>query len=78
MAVGIKTPAPADFAAQAARLVSAYRQWLVRAESSLPVKTKLRRAVAQIYRSKGERLQIADYYRAEFSIDIDARLSQAG
>ncbi|MBV8487378.1 MAG: class I SAM-dependent methyltransferase [Planctomycetaceae bacterium] len=78
MAVGIKTPAPAGFATQAARLVSDYRHWLARAESSLPVKAKLRRAVAQIYRSKGERLQIADYYKAEFTIDIDGRLSQAG
>lgn len=78
MAVGIKTPAPADIAVRASRFVAAYREWLRQARSSLPVGVKLRRALGQVYRSKGERFQIANYYTADFSIDIDDRLAQAG
>ena len=39
--------------------------------SSLPVGEKLRRRISQIYRSKGERHQIAGYYAADFTIDLD-------
>jgi len=78
MAVGIKTPAPADVAVRAGKLVAAYHEWLRQARSSLPVGVKLRRALGQVYRSKGERFQIAYYYTADFSIDIDDLLAQAG
>ncbi|MGC1720107.1 MAG: methyltransferase domain-containing protein [Isosphaeraceae bacterium] len=78
MAVGIKTPAPVDIAVRAAKLVATYHEWLRQARSSLPVGVKLRRALGQVYRSKGERSQIANYYTADFSIDIDDRLAQAG
>ena len=60
---------------QAGRVLS---RLAAQARSSLPVGTKLRRALAQLYRSKGERYQIAEYYSADFTIDIEARLAQAG
>jgi hypothetical protein len=78
MGVGIKAPIPADSAARLARLVADFAGWRRRAESSLPVGVKLRRAVAQIYRSKGERRQVADYYAAELTIEIDPSSSPEG
>ena len=33
---------------------------------------KLRRLASQLYRSKGERRQVADYYAADFQVDVDA------
>ena len=78
MAVGIKTPAPADVAAAGQQV----RRGLSRLAAAGPLEpagaVKLRSALGQIYRSKGERLQIANYYTADFSIDIDDRLAQAG
>jgi SAM-dependent methyltransferase len=80
MALGIKAPAPRDIATRARQFVAAYKDWLRQAESSLPVGVRLRRRLARIYRSKGERRQIADYYSADFAIDAqDERwLAQAG
>ena len=78
MAVGVKSPAPQDVSLRAGRLVAAYQDWLRRTKSGLPVGVKLRRALSRIYRSKGERFQIADYYAADFTIDLDGRLAQAG
>jgi SAM-dependent methyltransferase len=78
MAVGIKAPAPADAATRARKLVAAYHQWLRHAEASLPLKVKLRRALAQTYRSKGERHQVAQYYTADFTIDLESPLAEAG
>jgi SAM-dependent methyltransferase len=78
MGVGIKTPAPAEFALQSRDFVAAYHDWLRHAGVTLPLTRKLRRALGQIYRSKGERLQVANYYKADFSIDIDNRLAEAG
>jgi SAM-dependent methyltransferase len=78
MALGIKAPAPVDALSRALKLVDAYRAWLRQTESTLPAGVKLKRRLAQIYRSKGERYQIADYYAADFSIDVDPRLAQAG
>ena len=79
MAVGIKTPAPADVA----RAGQQARRGLSRLAAAGPSRAcrsavKLRRALGQVYRSKGERFQIADYYTADFTIDIDDRLAQAG
>ncbi len=78
MAMGIKWPAPADFTARAAAMVAGYHDWLQQARAGLPVGVKLRRALGQLYRSKGERSQIAQYYSANLSIDIDDRLAHAG
>jgi SAM-dependent methyltransferase len=69
MGVGLKAAAPTDFAARSARLVAAYVDWARAAESALPVGEKVRRLAARIYRSKGERRQVADYYAAEFHVD---------
>jgi SAM-dependent methyltransferase len=69
MALGVKSPAPADFRARAERLKQAYHGWLRQAETELPLSRKLRRGLGQIYRSKGERHQIADYYKADFVLD---------
>jgi SAM-dependent methyltransferase len=70
MGVGIKEPA-GDGAARLQRLVGAYQSWLTRTEASLPFDNKAHRFIARIYRSKGERRQIADYYKAEFHVDLD-------
>jgi SAM-dependent methyltransferase len=69
MAVGIKSPIPTDFTTRAARLVSAYLEWARRTKAALPAGEKLRRLASLIYRSKGERRQVANYYAAEFQID---------
>jgi SAM-dependent methyltransferase len=71
MGVGIKSPIPLDCAAKASRLITAYRDWAQSAESALPVGEKLRRLASRIYRSKGERRQVADYYAADFHFDAD-------
>ena len=71
MGVGLKAPAPVDCAARLESLVEAYLAWLRRTEASLPIGEKLRRRASLIYRSKGERHQIADYYAADFTIDLD-------
>jgi ubiquinone/menaquinone biosynthesis C-methylase UbiE len=78
MAVGIKGPAPADALSRARTLVAEYQHWLHETRSALPVGVKLRRAISQIYRSKGERHQIAAYHHADFTIDVGAPLAQAG
>ncbi len=55
----------------------AYQDWLRRTEASMPIGVKLRRTLSQLYRSKGERQQIADYYAADFTIEVDAVISPA-
>jgi len=69
MAVAAKGPAPAGFAAGAAGLAEAYRGWLAEAEGAIPWGRKVRRGLGQIYRSKGERQQVASYYHADFAFD---------
>jgi len=71
MGVGLKAPVAPDCASRLERLVEAYRAWLRRAEASLSIGEKLRRRASRIYRSKGERNQIADYFSADFTIDLD-------
>jgi SAM-dependent methyltransferase len=78
MGLGIKAPAPADASRRADYLSAAYRRWLQEAEASLPLATRLRRGAAQLYRSRGERYQLADYYRADFTLDVTKSLAQAG
>jgi SAM-dependent methyltransferase len=80
MALGVKSPAPADFAARAAKLVAGYQRWLRQAQEELPLGEKLRRVLGMVYRSRGERHQISDYYKAAFTIDerADVPLAAAG
>jgi SAM-dependent methyltransferase len=78
MAIGFKTPAPATFAGRAEDLVLRYRAWLNEAREGLSLRQKLRRGLAQVYRSKGERRQIAAYYAAEFTLDVAPALAKAG
>ncbi len=73
MAMAVKDPAPADFQARAERLSLEYHSWLRTTERELPLGDRLRRSVESIYRSKGERRQIAQYYRAAFTIDVDSQ-----
>jgi len=77
MSVAVKAPLPADFAARAERLRRGYDAWLRDAERSLPAAEKLRRRLALLYRSKGERRQIAEYYRAELTVDLEPPAARA-
>ncbi|MBX6313464.1 MAG: class I SAM-dependent methyltransferase [Isosphaeraceae bacterium] len=70
MALAAKAPAPLDFAARAERLGRAYQAWLHRAERELPPWEQVRRRLGRLYRSRGERQQIAAYYRADFTLDL--------
>jgi SAM-dependent methyltransferase len=71
MGVALKAPLPLDCMTRLEKLVEAYQTWLAQTEASLPFSEKLRRQVSMIYRSKGERRQIADYYEADLTIDLD-------
>ena len=66
-----------DATATTREVAAAYNVWLEKIEASLPYRREVRRRVSQIYRSKGERRQIASYYAAEFAIDV-ARGGSAG
>jgi SAM-dependent methyltransferase len=72
MGLGIKAPIPGDCAVRVAKLVAAYDGWCRETKSGLSLGEKLRRRFSQLYRSKGERRYVADYYSAEFQIDIGA------
>jgi SAM-dependent methyltransferase len=78
MSLGYKAPAPGDFTRKADALVLAYRAWLRRTEEGLPIGAKVRRRLAQVYRSKGERYQLSDYYSADFTLDVAPPMAQAG
>ncbi len=69
MGVALKGPVPPDALARCSRLVASYRDWCRETERSLSAVEKFRRLAAQVYRSKGERRQLADYYTAEFHVD---------
>ena len=72
-------PAPVDFQTRSAALINKYTGWLRREEAALPASRKLQRTLAKLYRSKGERYQMSDYYKAEFAIDIASpAVSKAG
>lgn len=71
MGVGLKAPIAPDCVARLDALVAAYQSWLKRSQASLPLGHKIRRRVSMIYRSKGERHQIAGYYQAKFTIDTE-------
>jgi SAM-dependent methyltransferase len=70
MGLAIKAPLPGECSTQLARLVAAYTEWGRRTAASRPVGVKLRRLLAQTYRSKGERRQVADYYATEFVFEV--------
>jgi SAM-dependent methyltransferase len=76
MAMGIKGQAPPDFRARAERMIGLYRTRLAEIEAATPVGQKLRRAVGSLYRSKGERRQVAEYSTSRFTID-EARVGLA-
>jgi SAM-dependent methyltransferase len=78
MGVGVKAPAPSDFVARAESLALGYKTWLRQTEASLPLPEKLRRGFARIYRSKGERYQLSDYYSADFTLDLASTMARAG
>jgi SAM-dependent methyltransferase len=78
MGLAAKDPAPADFSTKADRLVASYRGWLRGAEAALPLAQKVRRGLGQLYRSRGERYQVAAYYEADFALDVATSLAHAG
>jgi SAM-dependent methyltransferase len=78
MGLAIKAPVPPAFTARAGSFQRKYQDWLRRQERSLPAATKLRRGIAKLYRSKGERHQIADYYKAGFEFAHDLTVAKAG
>lgn len=77
MALAVKSPAPADFAARARQLVAGYEGWLQTTQSELPLGDKFRRVLSMVYRSRGERHQIADYYKSSFTIDESTGMALA-
>jgi SAM-dependent methyltransferase len=72
MGLGIKAPIAGDCAARFADLVGRYDDWCRGAESGRSLGEKVRRLASRLYRSKGERRQVADYYAAAFQIDLGA------
>ena len=71
MGVGLKAPVTPDCVARLDTLVKAYQSWLERTKLRLPLTEKVSRRASMIYRSKGERRQIAGYYDADFKIDLE-------
>ncbi|MHC5537897.1 methyltransferase domain-containing protein [Singulisphaera rosea] len=78
MGLGVKAPAAQGFAKKADQLVAAYQAWLRQTEASLPLSQKVRRGLAQVYRSKGERQHLSSYYSSDFAIDVAHPLANAG
>ena len=78
MGLGVKEPASPGFTRKADELAAAYRAWLRKTEDSLPLGEKVRRGLSLMYRSKGERYQVSDYYNADFTLDVAGQLANAG
>ncbi len=72
MGLAIKPPLEADCHMKLEQVVRNYTAWLRQSEAILPLGAKVRRRLARLYRSKGERYQIADYYSADFTIELDS------
>lgn len=70
MSMAVKAPAPADFATRVERMIGLYQLRLAAIEAALPPVVKVRRTFSQVYRSRGERLQLRDYYRSGFVVDV--------
>jgi SAM-dependent methyltransferase len=77
MGMGFKSPAPLDVSARAKTLIARYDDFLRDERAALPAATRLKRGFSMLYRSKGERYQTADYYKAEFTLDEGHALAQA-
>jgi SAM-dependent methyltransferase len=77
MALAVKAPAPADFESRARGLIRGYNAWLDATRCALPWRERARRALALAYRSRGERLQVASYYSAEFVVDAEPSVTLA-
>ena len=79
MGVGLKAPVAFDCIARLERLVKRLSE-LARADRSEPCLSarRLRRRASMIYRSKGERRQIAGYYEADFTIDFERGRGSTG
>src|SRR5262249_7742822 len=71
MGLAIKGPSPSDASARLSRLAAAYVAWARDAEAALPARERIRRLARRIYRSNGERRQVADYSAAAFQIDAE-------
>jgi SAM-dependent methyltransferase len=71
MGVGIKAPIPVDARERLEKVATAYQIWLEQTKAALPIGERIGRRVSQLYRSKGERRQVASYYAAEFVIDVE-------
>ena len=78
MGLGFKGPAPLDFDTRSDRLVGRYQDWLRGEEASMTTGQWVRREIAKIYRSKGEKYQVNNYYKAEFTIESDRLIAKAG
>src|SRR5262249_1191281 len=70
--LGMKSAAPAVGGARASGLVSPYATRARHSEAMLPIGEKVRRLASLVYRSKGERRQVADYYHADFQVEFGA------
>ncbi len=70
MSLAIKSPVPSDVVARTEHLIQSYRAWLGRTRSAVPIRRKIRRALSQIYRSKGERNLVSGYYQVDFTVDV--------
>jgi SAM-dependent methyltransferase len=77
MGIAIKYPAPIEIAKRLETLTAGYDAWLAEAKSALSPAARLRRTFSSIYRSKGERRQIRDYYSAGWTVDLDEPLTSA-
>lgn len=71
MGVGIKAPIPLDARERLEKVAAAYGRWLAQTKAALPIGEKVTRYVSQLYRSKGERRQVAGHYSADFAIDVE-------
>jgi SAM-dependent methyltransferase len=71
MGVGIKAPIPLDARERLEKVATAYQIWLEQTKAALPIGERIGRRLSQLYRSKGERRQVASYYAAEFVIDVE-------
>ncbi|WZO96164.1 class I SAM-dependent methyltransferase [Isosphaeraceae bacterium EP7] len=78
MAMGVKSPAAADFATKASTVTNHYKSWLAQQESGRSLGQKLRRGFGKIYRSKWERYISDAYYQSDFTIDAPRPLARVG
>ena len=69
MGVAVKDPAPANAAACLEAIAAGYKRWLKQTAAGFPWARRYAELRRSVYRSKGERRQIASYYAAEFAID---------